>query len=88
MSDIHFLSFIVLSAKYFIHCAYWNGNLPNIQTYMSKLHKYEHIERLIALEKDKLDIHDKKWKKIFGNAKNSVLNFDRLLNMSYKVKYL
>ena len=63
MSDIHLLSFIVLSAKYFIHCAYWNGNLPNIQTYMSKLHKYEHIERLIALEKDKLDIHDKKWKK-------------------------
>ena len=24
---------------------------------------HEHIERLIALEKDKLDIHDKKWKK-------------------------
>ena len=23
--------------------------------------------------------------KIFGNAKNLVLNFDRLLNMSYKV---
>ena len=85
MSDIHLLSFIVLSAKYFIHCAYWNGNLPNIQTYMSKLHKYEHIERLIALEKDKLDME---MEKIFGNAKNSVLNFDRLLNMSYKVKYL
>ena len=45
MSDIHLLSFIVLSAKYLIHCAYWNGNLQNIETYMSKLHKYEHIER-------------------------------------------
>ena len=63
LSDIHLLSFIVLSAKHFIHCSYWNGNLPNIQTYMSKLHRYEHIERLIALEKDKLDIHEKKWKK-------------------------
>ena len=35
LSDIHLLSFIVLSAKHFIHCSYWNGNLPNIQTYMS-----------------------------------------------------
>ena len=60
ISDIHLLSFIVLSANYFIHCALRNGNLPNIQTYMSKLHKYEHIERLIALEK--MDIHEKKWK--------------------------
>ena len=40
----------------------FRGNLPNIQTYMIKLHYYEHIERLIALEKDILDIHEKKWK--------------------------
>ena len=34
-----------------------------IETYMSKHHKKEQMERYIALEKVKLEIHEKKWKK-------------------------
>ena len=52
--------FLVLLAKYFIHCCYWTKKLPYINVYLSKIEMYENIERLQAFKQDNLRFHETK----------------------------
>ena len=62
LSNHDILSFIVLAAKYYIHCCYWNRNDLVIENFIKKVYEYEYFEERIALMKDKLELHHSKWK--------------------------
>ena len=62
LSNQDLLSFIVLAAKYYIHCCYWNRNDLVIENFIKKVYEYEYFEEKIALMKDKLEAHHNKWK--------------------------
>ena len=69
MSNNQLLSFIIIAAKYYIHCCYWSERSPNIDRLKDKFIKYELIERLNAIKTDKIPLHNGKWEKfinIFG----------------------
>ena len=69
MSKNQLLSFIIIAAKYYIHCCYWSERSPNIDLLKDKLIKYELIERLNAIKTDKIPLHNGKWERfinIFG----------------------
>ena len=61
MSNSQLLSFIIIAAKYYIHCCYWSERSPNIDLLIDKLIKYEFIERLNAIKTDKIPQHNGKW---------------------------
>ena len=54
MSNNQLIYFIIIAAKYYIHCCYWSERSPNIDLLKDKLIKYELIERLIAIKTDKI----------------------------------
>ena len=65
MSNNQLLSFIIIAAKYYIHCCYWSERSPNIDLLKDKLLKDELIERLNAIKTDKIPLHNGKLEKIY-----------------------
>ena len=55
-------NFIILSAKYFIFKKKCLNELPTANNFISYLKKQIEIEKIIALNKDKLAIHEAKWR--------------------------
>ena len=56
------LNFIIISAKYFIFRNKYTKTIPNFIEYKSFLYRRIEIEKCIALDKDKLEQHIKKWR--------------------------
>ena len=55
-------NFIILSAKYFIFKKKCLNELPIANNFISYLKKQIEIEKLIAFNKDKLEMHEAKWR--------------------------
>ena len=58
-------NFIVFSAKYFIFINKCNKTIPDITNYKNYLYKQINVEKQIAINRDKLETHEQKWKNIF-----------------------
>ena len=65
MLNNQLLSFIIIAAKYYIHCCYWSERSPNIDLLKDKLIKYELNERLHAIKTEYIALHNGKWEKYF-----------------------
>ena len=55
------LNFIIISAKYYIFKNKCIKTIPNIVGYKVFLNKRIEIEKCLAFEKDKLELHRQKW---------------------------
>jgi len=55
-------NFIILSAKYFIFKKKCLNEMPRANNFIFYLKKQIEIEKIIALSKDKLEIHEAKWR--------------------------
>ena len=49
LSNQDLLSFIVLAAKYYIHCCYWNRNVLNIENFIIKMYEYDFLKERLLL---------------------------------------
>ena len=58
------VSFILILAKYFIFSNKYKKSIPNFNIFKLFLERREHLEKIIALKKDKLAIHNEKWSRI------------------------
>ena len=58
------VNFIIISAKYFIFKNKYAKTIPNFQCFKNFLFKRIEIEKVIAMEKDKLEQHRVKWQAI------------------------
>ena len=56
--------YILLSGKYFIFKHKCSNEIPHFKNYLNYLEKQIQIEKHIALKKDKLQIHNNKWRNI------------------------
>ena len=56
--------FIMFSAKYFIFINKCNKTIPDITNYKHYLYKQINVEKQIAMNRDKLEIHEQKWNNI------------------------
>ena len=56
------INFVILSAKYYIFKSKYIKTIPNILSFKNFLNKRMEIEKCIALEKDKLEQHNSKWR--------------------------
>ena len=57
-------NFLILHARYFIHCCRWTNNQPLLHTWLNRIKYREEMERKIAFENKKMRKHEDKWKKI------------------------
>ena len=62
--DNKIVNFILILAKYFIFRSKYEKVIPNIETFIKYLYKRQEIEKIIALKKDKLMVHNEKWSKL------------------------
>ena len=62
--DNNIVSFILILAKYFIFCSKYKKIIPRIDNFIQYLYRRQEIEKIIALKKDKLIVHNKKWSKL------------------------
>ena len=58
------INFILILAKYFIFSSKYKKVIPNINQFIQYVYKRQEIEKIIALKKDKLASHNKKWAKL------------------------
>ena len=58
------VNFIILLAKYHLHCCKWTKKSPNNTTFLHVLEQREKIEKEIAFQNNKLEQHNKKWQKL------------------------
>ena len=58
------INFLILLAKYHVHCCKWLKTLPSLRTLEQVIKQREKIERQIAFDLHKLDKHNKKWSKL------------------------
>jgi hypothetical protein len=58
------LNYIILLAKYFLHCCKWKNTTPNLNVFLQNLLYREKLERNIAIRKQLLETHEEKWKSI------------------------
>ena len=56
---------VFLYDKYYIYCCKYQDKSPRIEKFISKLRNLYTIEGQISLQKNKSDIHNKKWKDLF-----------------------
>ena len=63
-TNCQIFNFIVILAKYFIFKNKYAKTIPNFNCFIEYIFKRKDIEKIIALKKDKLDSHNKKWSKI------------------------
>ena len=57
-------NFLILIAKYLLYKCKLNKTEPNISMFKSELKQREQIERLIAISKNKIEVHNLKWNSI------------------------
>ena len=57
-------NFIIFSAKYFIFINKCNKTTPDISNYKQYLYKQINVEKQIAMNRDKLPVHEQKWNNI------------------------
>ena len=57
------IDFIIICAKYYIYSCKYKLILPHIEHFKSILEQRREIEKIIALNNDKIEIHNKKWEK-------------------------
>ena len=58
------INFILILAKYFIFTSKYKKVIPNINHFYQYIYKRQEVEKIIALKKDKLVSHNKKWSKL------------------------
>ena len=56
-------NFIILLAKYFIFSNKYKKNIPDLGRFIQYIYKRKEVEKLIALKKDKIEFHNRKWAK-------------------------
>ena len=60
-SSFNLLNCIILLAKYFIFRSKYLKTIPSVSAFIPYLHKTKQIERLIAINKNKVRSHEIKW---------------------------
>ena len=60
--------FIIIFARYYIHCCKWSDKKPSLYVFVEKLLNREKIERINALHLDNLYKHNEMWKKLSENS--------------------
>ena len=55
------INYILIAAKYFVFKCKCLKTIPLFQVFKQNLHNHIDIEKHIALDKDKLHIHELKW---------------------------
>jgi hypothetical protein len=55
-------NFLILFAKYFIHCCYWTDRQPSFDAFYTKLKYYHNIELDIAIANNQIEKYIKKYK--------------------------
>ena len=61
VSKKHLLNCIILTAKYFIFKSKMTKTIPSVTSFLLYLQKIKQIERIIAINKNKLNTHEIKW---------------------------
>ena len=55
---------VILLAKQYIHVSKWMNTSPSIDNFINYMNKQEFLERKIDFNRDKIHIHNKKWKAV------------------------
>ena len=63
-NENNIVNYILILAKYFIFRSKYEKIIPNIDKFIKYLYKRQAIEKIIALKKDKLIVHNEKWSKL------------------------
>ena len=58
------INFIILHAKFYVHCCRWNNSLPSMEIWTQQLKQREKIEKMIAFQNKSYNKHMKKWEKV------------------------
>jgi hypothetical protein len=61
------INFVLLFAKYFIHCCKWSNHLPTTELLNVKLKSREKVEQYTAVITGDLIKHEEKWSKLLNN---------------------
>ena len=60
------INLFILISKHYLHCCKWRKTNPNITTLKLKVTQREKIEKDIAFQKGKIDLHNKKWQSVLN----------------------
>ena len=58
------INFIILHAKYYIHCCRWTNKTPSIPIWLELLRQREKIEKSVAFQNKSISKHEAKWRNI------------------------
>ena len=62
-SQNNLINLILLISKHYLHCCKWTKNDPNLSILKEKVKQREKLEKEIAFQTGKINIHNKKWEK-------------------------
>ena len=61
LDQFYLINTVILHAKYFIFSCKYQNTIPKFKPFLLSIRHLERTERIIALNKDRLEFHETKW---------------------------